>query len=342
MLKRKGLLLGGLLAMSTGANAGYTFNLNDNDSLTFGGYIKVDARYVDGDVGYRDFWIGGGAIGDNASQIKIFANETRFNTKYVHGDVTGFIEMDFYSGGGNEIISNSYNPRLRHAFIQYKDVLMGQTWSTFMNTTTFAETADFGGAHVAEAFIRQGQIRYTLGDFQLALENPESYKGDATQDSIPDFIAKYTLKGDWGNVSVAGLARQLNTTGLDKEAAFGGSIAGKISTFGKDDLRFQFAGGNVGRYVGTTAIPDLVDEEVEKSISIMTAYRHFWTETARSSLFFGKTTTDLSDHDRTHWGLNVFKNYTKELSFGLEAGQYIVDDQDAESLYVQLSAKYVL
>lgn len=57
------------------------------------------------------------------------------NIKYVHGDVTGFIEIDFYgeavSGGGNELITNSSKPRLRHAYIKYKNVLAGQTWTTF-------------------------------------------------------------------------------------------------------------------------------------------------------------------------------------------------------------------
>ena len=74
----------------------------------------------------------------------------------------------------------------------------------------------------------------------------------------------------------------------------------------------------------------------------MVAYRHFWTEDIRSTAFYGNTTTDVSDADRTHWGVNVFKNYTKELSFGLEVGNFESADQDADSDYVQFSAKYVL
>ena len=85
--------------------------------------------------------------------------------KYTHGDVMGFIEMDFWGGGGNEIVSNSANPRIRHAFIKYKDVLAGQTWSTFMNTSAIPESADFAGATLGLVFIRQGQVRYTMGDF---------------------------------------------------------------------------------------------------------------------------------------------------------------------------------
>lgn len=343
MFKMKKILLAtGLLAMTGAANAGYTIDLGDDNKLSFGGFIKIDARYVDGTVGYRDFWIGKGTPVADSSQLKLFANETRFNTKYVHGDVTGFIEMDFYGGGGNEVISNSVHPRLRHAFIKYKNVTVGQTWTTFMNTSALAETADFGGPMVGEAFVRNTQVRYTMGGLQVSLENPESYGGDPSQDSLPDVIAKYTFKGDWGNVSVAGLARQLNTTLGNTETAAGFSVAGRIKTFGKDDVRFQLHGGNTGRYVGVAAQTDLVGENAEESISYMAAYRHFWSESTRSSVFYGNITTDESDIDHSHYGVNIFTNVTKQLSFGAEVGQFVQDENDTDSLYLQFSAKYVL
>jgi hypothetical protein len=50
-------------------------------------------------------------------------------------------------------------------------------------------------------------------------------------------------------VSVAGLVRQLQLTLDDSEMAVGLSIAGKINTFGKDDVRFQVHLGHTGRYV---------------------------------------------------------------------------------------------
>lgn len=345
--KTKLLLATGLLAMAGNASASYEIKLSDNDSITFGGYIKLDTRYVDGNINSitNDYWVGAGSIGD-ISRTSFRATETRFNTKYVHGDLTGFIELDFHGGGGNEIVSNSSSPRLRHAFIKYKNILVGQTWSTFVNTSALAEAADFGGALNAAAFIRQGQVRYTQGNFQVAIENPESDKGDPSQDKIPDVIAKYIFKGDWGNVSVAGLARQLNTVGGNSESAFGYGIAGKIKTVGKDDFRFQFHGGETGRYVGVVSARDLVGEEVEETTSYSVAYRHFWTDDVRSTAFYGNTTADVADNETTHWGVNIFKNYTKELSFGLEVGNFEVDNQnsalDGDSNYVQFSAKYVL
>ncbi len=342
-LIKKALFAGSLSVIATAANAGYEIKLTDEDKISFGGYIKIDARYVDGDVGYRDFWIGAGTpLESSASQFRLFANETRFNTKYTHGDVTGFIEMDFWGGGGNEIISNSAHPRLRHAFIKYKDLTVGQTWSTFMNTSAIPESADFAGATVGLVFIRQGQIRYNMGDFQVSIENPESWGGDPENDNVPDVVARYNLKGDWGSVSFSGLARSLHTNLGNTESAFGGSVAGRIKTFGKDDLRFQLHKGQLGRYVGVAFAKDLVGEEVEDITSYLVAYRHFWNESYRSTVLYGRAEGDVSGADRSQWSVNLFKNLTKKLSVGGEVGQFIMDDADVDAFYGQLSFKYTL
>ncbi|MGB0935802.1 MAG: hypothetical protein ACPGTQ_00005 [Colwellia sp.] len=354
------LLAGSLLAMAGAANAGYELKTGEDSKITFGGYVKVDTRYVSGNIQATDYWYGGGKVlAEDSSNFGIAANESRLTTTYVHGDVTAYVGMDFYggavSGGGNELISNSSGLRLRQAFIKYKDVLVGQAWTTFQNTSALAEAADFGGPLVASAFIRQGQIRYTMGGLQVSIENPETYggnnitQGGTANDNVPDFIAKYTFKGDWGNVSVSGVARQLESMTGNTESAIGYGVAGRINTFGKDDFRFQVHGGNVGRYVGVTATTDMVGEEVEESTSIMVAYRHFWTEDMRSSVFFGNTTTDLTDRDRTHWGVNLFKNITKHLSYGVEVGQFEMANADdlnggkgADSFYGQFSVKYAM
>ena len=369
----KSLLAGSLLAMAGAANAGYEIKTGEDSKITFGGYVKVDTRYVSGNIQATDYWYGGGTVlKDEQSNFGIAANESRLTTTYVHGDVTAYVGMDFYgdgtAGGGNEIISNSSKLRLRQAFIKYKNVLVGQAWTTFQNTSALAEAADFGGPLVASAFIRQGQIRYTMGGLQISIENPETYglgakRGSGLRDDgVPDFIAKYTFKGDWGNVSISGLARQLQTadsrllqTIYSSESAFGYGVAGRINTFGKDDFRFQIHGGNVGRYVGVTASTDVHygtipgNVEVEDTTSIMVAYRHFWTEDMRSSVFFGNTTTDLTDRDRTHWGVNLFKNITKHLSYGVEVGQFEMANADdlnggkgADSFYGQFSVKYAM
>ncbi len=345
--KFKKLLLASSIAVAAGAaNAGYEIKLSEEDKISFGGYIKVDARYVSGDIAYQDFWLGSALAapaGEDKSQVNLNANESRFNMKYTHGDVMGFIEMDFInSGQGNEIISNSVAPRLRHAFIKYQNWTVGQTWSTFMNTSALAETLDFAGAAMGEVFVRHTQVRYTNGGLQLSIENPESLGGDNSEDSVPDFVARYNFKGDWGNVSVSGLARQLSTNGGDTESAFGYSLAGRIKTVGKDDFRFQYSGGEVGRYVGVVSAFDLVGEEVEETTAYLASYRHFWTEDTRSTLTYGKAEADISNLESSQWSVNLIKNLTKQLSVGVEVGKIEREDLDIDSSYAQASLKYVL
>ena len=345
--KFKKLLLASSIAVAAGAaNAGYEIKLSEKDKISFGGYIKVDARYVSGDIAYRDFWLGSALsadAGESKSQVNLNANESRFNMKYTHGEVFGMIELDFInSAQGNEIISNSVAPRLRHAFVKYKNWTVGQTWSTFMNTSALAETLDFAGAAMGEVFVRHTQVRYTNGGLQLSIENPESLGGDNSEDSVPDFVARYNFKGDWGNVSVAGLARQLSTAGGETESAFGYSVAGRIKTAGKNDFRFQYSGGEVGRYVGVVSALDLVGEKVEETDAYLVSYRHFWNEDTRSTITYGHAEADISGMESDQVSVNIIKNLTKQLSVGVEAGKITRDDLDIDSSYAQVSLKYVL
>ena len=102
------------------------------------------------------------------------------NKKAPPSDGTGFIEIDFSSSEQGSInFTNSYSPRLRHAYIQYKNITFGQNWTTLINTHTFAETVNLGGPLVGQAMIRQSLLRYhwqspNWGDWRIALENIDS------------------------------------------------------------------------------------------------------------------------------------------------------------------------
>ncbi len=334
----------GTLLLSSAANAGYTIKTSDDASLTFGGFIAADVKHISGDLApyLNDFWIGAAAVQEDTSLTKFSISSSRLNTKYQFGDSMAFVEFDFYTGEGNEVLTNSRGPRLRHAFIKHGNWTVGQTWSTFVNTSAIAEAVDFGGPLVATAFVRQTQIRYTNGNFQFAVENPESYGGDNTQDSVPDFVGKYTFKGDWGNVSVAAVAKQLNTAGGSSETGLGYGVAGRVKVGAKNDVRFQVHGGNTGRYVGAAASTDLVGEEVESATNVLVSFRHHWNDTYRSNVFYGNTTTDETDRDRTHWGVNLFRQVDKKLTYGFEFGNFEMAEADADSNYLQLIVKYGL
>ena len=359
-----------IIAGLTSANVNAVEILNTtidgkDTKVAIGGYAKVDVRHVEGDIAYQDYWVanfpGGQAI--ETSHTGFNVRESRINFKISHGDVSGFFEIDMYGGGGNEVISNSSNPRVRLFYIEYKNWMIGQNWSTFMPLHALPEALDFGGPHVGEVFIRETQIRYTYGNWQFAIENPETngdgdtgtpasavgLTGDEADpdESIPDFVARYNFSGDWGIASAGMLVRKVDQGGLE-EFTVAGNLAAKIKFFEKDDLRFQVSFGDPGRYVAAGMSPDIVinpdtDElEVESTIAYAVSYRHFWTQTMRSTAFYGNGETDILGRDRSHWGVNIIKSINDDFDIGLELGNYAIDDEGMEGIdsnYFQFSAK---
>lgn len=374
------------ICLASPGMAEFAVDLGDGHKIAFGGYAKMDMRYVNGDIAYQDYWIANAPVIRNdagepveTSHTGFNVRESRFNMKYTHGDVSAFVEMDFYGGGGNEVVSNSANPRLRHYFISYENWLFGQTWSTFMPLSVLPESLDFGGPHVGEVFIRQTQIRFTAGGFQIALENPET-NGDGNvgapasavgvtgdeadpDEEIPDLVLRYGFSGDWGDVSIGALLRKVNQGGID-ETAVAANIAAKFNFGDRGDVRLQVTGGEPGRYTAAGMTPDIVTDPadgqvvVEESLSYTLAFRLMWTETLRSSVYYGATETDVLERERAHWGINLIGDITPQLSAGLELGRYEVNDEvsvldvvdaggnvlqqggDAESDYAQVSFQF--
>lgn len=364
-------ILAGLMTscvVANSANAIELLNIKTGDEVTkvsIGGYAKIDVRHVNGDIAYQDYWVanfpGGEAIETSTTGFNV--RESRLNFKISRGDISGFAEIDFYGGDGNEVVSNSTNPRLRHFVINYKNWTLGQTWTTFMPLHALPEALDFGGPHVGEVFVRQTQIRYTHGNWQFAIENPET-NGDGDvgasvsavgltgtnadpDESIPDFVVRYNHSADWGQLSFGALARVIDQGGLD-ETGFAFNIAGKVKTFGKDDFRFQVTAGEPGRYASAGLTPDIVtspdsgETEVEETVAYTVAYRHFWTETLRSTAFYGTAETDVLERERAHWGVNILNSVNDYLTVGFEIGNYSIDDEGIEAIdsdYAQFSAK---
>jgi len=326
--------------------------------FNFGGYIKADtmvSRYSGGSVPAqslnRDFRIpalipvGGDT---STTDVDFHAKETRFNFGFAHdtdggNEVSGFIELDFLTGpGGDERITNSYNPRIRHAFIRYNNLLAGQYWSTFFNVGALAENLDFIGPTEGTIFARQPQIRYTSGPWEFAVENPETTitpfggGGRIVTDTayIPDIVARYTHSGDWGNFVVAGLGRQLSIdtdAGTERTTGLGLSVSGKFN-LGRNDLRWMVSGGpGIGRYLGLNTANGAVfdaegDLETIDAYGGFVSYRHFWNDQWRSnftfSTFYADNETDLTGTGVTkevYSGLvNLLYQATPQLRFGME------------------------
>jgi hypothetical protein len=349
----------------------------------FGGYAKFDGMLSDysdatppSSAVIRQFYlpsqipVGDGSASSDAT-VDFQGRETRLNfradTTTRGGDkITAFAEMDFYThSDGNELVSNSYSPRLRHAFVKYNNWTLGQTWSTFQDVSVLPENLDFVGPSESTTFVRQAMIRYTNGNLELAAENPETFVlGTAStatgHDTIPDLIARYTVKLDGGSyIKVAGLVRSLNIDepgGVQAdETAFGISASAKFM-LGEDDIRAMITyGDGVGRYVGLGLVRDgAVDAlgtgiDTIKTTAAFVSYRHHWNEAWRSNFTFGTNSIDLplsagnQTKSASSFHVNVIHNILPKLDVGAElmyAERELENGVDGDFTRFILSAKY--
>ena len=280
-----------------------------------GGFVDFDAHVSDySDGGFaggsvvRDFYVPGATPvgnGDNdTTTTDLTAESSRFSvtgSRDVRGEkATAHIETDFLlSGQGDERVSSSFSPRLRRAYIDYNGFRAGQEWSTFQNTSAIPESASFYVLGDGQIFVRQAQLRYSTGNYQFALENgnatvtPDTGTGriEADSNTLPDFVARYNLKGDFGNLSFAALGRQLRfdtaTTESESDFGWGLSAAGRIAA-GEGDVRFSLtAGEGLGRYIGLNSInaaavnPETGDIEAISSYGGHVSLRYPLTGTSR-------------------------------------------------------------
>ncbi|ATG58943.1 porin [Pseudoalteromonas sp. 13-15] len=373
-----------LCALSSTTYAATAAKIGDTE-FTYGGYIKLDTMWSDYSAGAsagtsvgRDFYVPSTlTVGDDDSSDAVFdmhARQSRFNfgtsTLLDNGKkINSKIEIDFLASaaGGNERVSNSFAPRIRHAFITYDGWLFGQTWSNFQNVGALPETLDFVGPAEGTVFVRQAQIKYTTGAWSFSLENPESTITTtggarvATDDaSLPDFTARYTHKADWGNLVVTALARQLTykVGGIDAdETSFGVSASGMFKV-GDDNIKFMLTQGKgLGRYVGLNVAHGAVlngDElDAIDSTSGFVAYQHKWSSQWRStflySFFSADNNTDLLSisgdptESTQSYSANILYSPVKRLTFGAELKHAERETQsgiDGDLDRLQFSVKY--
>jgi hypothetical protein len=304
-----------------------------------GGYVKLDALLSDYSnaptrgVG-EDFFIPGTIATSGEPRdprLNLHAKETRFwlksFTPTARGDITTHFEIDFLLGQqGDERVGNSFSPRIRHASLSWGRWTVGQTWSNFLHTSTLPDYLDFIGP-VGVTFARQAQIRYTVptenGSWAFSLENPETtltpFGGgpriDADDGTYPDVVVRRNWFGDWGNVSVSALIRELKIDDVGFEDAEIGSaigVGGKIMVGDQDDVRWHVNYGNaLGRYMGLNAFNVGALDATGKihlttQYGVLAAYRHVWNDRLHSS--FGASFAS-ADNDTQISGLAVPEAY---------------------------------
>ncbi|MCU7806438.1 MAG: porin [Candidatus Thiodiazotropha sp. (ex Semelilucina semeliformis)] len=373
-------LFGALSMLPLSASA---FNFKDviggDVEFSLGGYAKLSAMWTDTDSGTlaggagstgRTFYLPssiptGGTGGDQVFDMTARESRINFKAKTNSGphSLGVVLEMDFLTTGfGNEIVSNSFSPRLRHYFLTYDNWLFGQTWSTFMDTAALPDALDFLGAPEGTVFIRQPMIRYSRNGFQIALENPETFTDVGLNDdnSVPDLAANYTMKTNWGHLRFNGLLRELkydDGTQEDSASGWGLGVSGKVKVFDKDDVRFAVNyGDGMGRYTSLGVVRDAVidpvsgDLDAVESVAGFVAYRHMWNSKWRSNLIYSMVDVDNPasapgslNESASSIQVNLMYTPVKQLTLGvmyLQGELEKVNGDEGELDRIQFAAKY--
>ena len=355
----------------------------------FGGFIKLDAMYSDYSDGDRatasigdDFYIPSTVPigGESGSKFDMHAKQSRFNVKSTTdtdaGQINGLLEIDFQlSGQGDERISNSYAPRVRHAFLSwdYSDtssLLAGQTWSTFFNVSALPNTVDFVGP-AGTIFVRQAQLRWSKklsngNAFHLGIENPSTGLNGGSNNydnnDMPDIALRFDGKTDSFTYSLAGIGREIHYkdtiggTAMD-ESEFGFALSGSaVWKFGADDLKVMLNYGNaLGRYMGLQSYRDgSIDTdgtiELNDQMGGYIAYKHAWNSQWRSSLVLSASSSDNpdfvagstpSEYQSAH--INLIYSPAPAINLGAEIiyGEKTIENDDSGSMNrLQFMAMY--
>ena len=178
--------------------SGRTTSIEDNDWATILPAVPAD----------------GSADAKKKPQTYLTARTSRFgimtSTPSKYGNIGVRLEGDFNGPNGfqSETFTNSVLFRLRHAYGTIGGLLIGQTWTTFLDLGAAPDTVDFNGPGDL-ALVRSPMFRYTFSlapgmSLALALENNrgQQYGSSPRFQTVPDIHANFTYAGGWGHISL--------------------------------------------------------------------------------------------------------------------------------------------
>jgi hypothetical protein len=344
--------------------------------LKIGGYFKTDFINDLKPAGNTDSFIPSSfpvPQTTNANNSTISIRPTRLSLDFRVpstrlGEVRFYLEGDLFG-------TNATTPRLRHAYAQVRNFLIGQTFSNFMDPDAFPDTLDFQGPN-GMVSIRNPQLRYGFAlssstTFYFSIEKPSSdveFKTPefSAQTNSPTRDGAIRLRQEFerGHFQVAAIFRDIAVSLPDgrNDSVFGWGVNTSlgVKTFGKDNAIFAVAAGHgVSRYLQDTSGLGIDAEvasgasnhlEATPAVGVEASYQHYWRKTLRSSAFYsyaGVNNTDLaaaSTYNHGNYsGTNLIWNPYGSLNVGAEFLYGWVVDQNglkANVPRIQFSAKY--
>jgi hypothetical protein len=232
--------------------------------LRIRGSIRLYGAYDFNGLQGRDFFevfeIPVGEANKTEPRFFMTASQTRFGVEAAVGEAFLKIEGDFRGS------PDAANFRVRHAYTEYKLLLVGQTWSVFSDVSAVPLTVEGEGPpNSATERTVQARLRGKLfqggASWAVAVESPEvdiavpdTLQLEPAFQSFPDLSARIRKGGDWGHLQLAGLGRSITvreqTGDLSYLAGWGFLGSGTYWTAKAYQILAQIvAGRGVSRYI---------------------------------------------------------------------------------------------
>jgi len=345
--------------------------------LKIGGYFKTDFIYDLKPGGNTDSFVPSSfpipqVVGANNANVSI--RPTRLSLDFrvpttIAGDVRFYLEGDMFG-------TNATTPRLRHAYAQVANFLVGQTFSNFMDPDGFPDTLDFQGPN-GMVSVRNPQLRYGFAlrpgmTFYVSVEKPSSdviFKTPQFTDQpnapSPDGAIRFRQEFERGHYQVAWVFRSiaafLPNGKADSVTGWGVNFSSGARTFGKDEAVFAVAAGHgISRYLQDTSGLGIDAEpattattphlQATPAVGVDLAYQHYWLKTLRSSAVYSYAAVDNTNlaaattyNHATYTAANVIWNPYGSLNIGAELLYGWTMEQNghkANDPRIQFSAKY--
>jgi hypothetical protein len=272
------------------------------------------------------------------------------------GDLEVKLEGDFNAPNDymGELGSNGTQFRLRHAYGRWGNLLVGQTWSNFIDLRSYPETVDFNPTGDV-TLIRQTQLRYTLpisgSSLAISVENPESLSSvppyqtlsndkRIDYDRVPDLVVNWSWHGEKAHVSARAVTMEYRND-LHSKRGYAFGLSGS-SSLGPGTLVAGIQGGEgIGRYMFNSILQGAT--ETGKDLRLWSAmgwhigYTFPWSSALRSNLIASQTyfgSDDVANTYRRFWAgkadefvpnkridqasVNLLWGITKSIEAGIE------------------------
>jgi outer membrane DcaP-like protein len=340
----------------------------DRVAMKVGGYVKADMIYDFNAIESTDLFDTTTipTSGPQRTNTRFHVRQSRLNFDLRWptdlGPVRAFVEADFFGEGDHW--------RLRHAYGEVGELIVGQTWTTFTDEASLPTTLDNEGS-VSSVNRRQAQVRWersivpdflsvavSLEDSSTIIEVPDAITGDP-RTPTPDLVGRVRLTREWGQFQMAGLSRQLGFQPTGGEVltsnAWGFNFTGVMEPTCNDKVYYQILfGEGIGSYKG---LPDVAPVSSHRSeilpvFAWMVGCTHQWSERWSSNFTYSESRLDNTSsqagddlHENTYIALNLIWQPVERFYWGVEylfGTREDVDGARGEANRLQMSVIFAL